>query len=205
MTTSGLPKITFVTGNKGKLVEVQAILAGVADLDSVKMDLPELQGKPLDIAREKAVVAYKHLQRPCMVEDTSLCFHALKELPGPYIKWFLDDLGCEGLNDMLVGFPDKTACAMCIFTVADGPDLADVKFYVGRCEGEIVRPRGPGGFGWDPIFLPNGSDGKTFAEMTSEEKNVISHRRRALDALKGRFVATPPGGEAACEKKRPRD
>eukprot|EP00672_Neobodo_designis_P019070 CAMPEP_0174828270 /NCGR_PEP_ID=MMETSP1114-20130205/1228_1 /TAXON_ID=312471 /ORGANISM="Neobodo designis, Strain CCAP 1951/1" /LENGTH=204 /DNA_ID=CAMNT_0016061983 /DNA_START=53 /DNA_END=667 /DNA_ORIENTATION=+ len=202
-----LPSITFVTGNKGKLTEVQAMLAGIATVDAVKVDLPELQGDPLEVAKEKAVTAFATLQRPCMVEDTSLCFHALNDLPGPYIKWFLDKCGHEGLNKMLDGFEDRGAHAMCIFTVAESADKADVKCYVGRCEGTIVRPRGPGGFGWDPVFCPKeGPEGKTFAEMSADEKNAISHRKRALDALKTRFrAAAGDANAAASEKKRERE
>ena len=203
MATTALPRITFVTGNAGKLREVQAMLAGVADVEAVKLDLPEHQGDALAIAKTKALTAYETLKRPCMVEDTSLCFNALHELPGPYIKWFLDKLGHDGLNNMLVGFEDKTAFAMCIFTVADGPTMDHVKCYVGKCEGSIVRPRGPGGFGWDPIFLPKGSD-LTFAEMDGDAKNEISHRRRALDALKARFAAADHSTDPN-EKKRTRD
>lgn len=198
-----MPTVVFVTGNKGKLAEVQAILSGVANVEAVKMDLPELQGDVLEIAREKAVVAWKTIQRPCMIEDTSLCFNGMDGLPGPYIKWFLDKLGNEGLNDMLVGFADKTGYAQCIFTVVEGDRPEDVKFYVGRCSGTIVRPRGPGGFGWDPIFLPDGSE-LTFAEMSADAKNEISHRSKALAALKQRFVGPAPSTDVN-EKKRDRE
>ena len=205
-----LPSITFVTGNKGKLTEVQAMLSGIADVDAVKVDLPELQGDPLEVAKEKAVTAFKELQRPCMVEDTSLCFHALNDLPGPYIKWFLEKCGHEGLNKMLDGFEDRAAHAMCIFTVAESDKMSEVKCYVGVCQGTIVRPRGPGGFGWDPVFCPKeGPAGKTFAEMTAEEKNAISHRKRALDEVKKRFAvpATTPADASAApsDAKRARE
>lgn len=203
---STLPHLTFVTGNQGKLKEVQAILGGFATLDNIKLDLPELQGTdPLEIAREKAIVAWQRTQKPCMIEDTSLCFAALNDLPGPLIKWHLDKLGNDGLVKLLAAHDDKSAYAMCVFTVVDGPGRDDVRFYIGRCPGKIVAPRGPGGFGWDPIFLPDGKD-KTFAELSGDEKNEISHRRRALDALKARFNASPAKPDApASEKKRDRD
>jgi inosine triphosphate pyrophosphatase len=191
-----LPTVVFVTGNKGKLTEVQEMLKGTANVEAVKIDLPELQGEALDIARDKALTAYAQLQRPCMIEDTGLCFHGMKNLPGPYIKWFLDKVGNDGLNDMLVGFEDKSAHAECTFTVATGPTADDIKCYVGRCEGTIVRPRGPGGFGWDPVFLPTGS-AKTFAEMSAAEKNEISHRRRALDLVRVSLASQPTGADAA--------
>ena len=180
-----LPKITFVTGNKNKLREVQQILAGTVVVDSERVDLPELQGDPMEIAKVKATTAFGILQRPCMVEDTSLCFDALANLPGPYIKWFLDGLGHEGLNKMLDGFaPNRKAHALCIFTVAVDKDT--VLHFVGRCHGEIKRPQGPDAFGWDPIFFPTdgGHDGSlSFAQMGPAEKNKISHRFNALNEL----------------------
>ena len=116
-----------------------------------------------------------------MVEDTCLCFNALKGLPGPYIKWFLQRLGHEGLNAMLVGFEDKTAYALCTFAFSKGPGHEPVVF-AGRTDGRIVQARGPHEFGWDPIFLPDGFD-ETYAELDKDVKNTISHRYRALDKL----------------------
>eukprot|EP00798_Chlamydomonas_sp_ICE-L_P022079 gene22079-29143_t len=108
-----------------------------------------------------------------MVEDTSLCFNAMGGLPGPYIKWFLEQLGHDGLNRMLAGFDDKTAYAQCIFAYSPGPGCEPITF-VGRTEGKIVTARGPNDFGWDPVFQPDGFD-KTYAEIDKETKNTISH------------------------------
>ena len=116
-----------------------------------------------------------------MVEDTSLGFNALKGLPGPYIKWFLQKLGHDGLNDMLKGYSDKSGYAQCVFSLCF-PGSEPVTFD-GRCPGQIVPPRGPNDFGWDPIFQPDGYK-TTFAEMSKDEKNKISHRARSLAMLK---------------------
>ncbi|CAN0336485.1 unnamed protein product, partial [Ectocarpus sp. 8 AP-2014] len=122
------------------------------------------------------------VQGPVMVEDTGLCFNALGGLPGPYIKWFLDGTGHDGLNGILEGFQDKTAYAQCVFAFSAGPGK-EVKIFDGRTAGSIVPPRGPTNFGWDPIFQPEGRD-VTYAEMAKEDKNAISHRGRALGMLK---------------------
>jgi inosine triphosphate pyrophosphatase len=122
-----------------------------------------------------------------MVEDTCLCFHAMKGLPGPYIKWFLQKLGHEGLNAMLVGFEDKSAYAQCTFAYTPGPGVEPIIF-VGKTEGRIVPARGPGDFGWDPIFQPDGFE-ETYAEMNPEIKNTISHRYRALDGLRKYLIS----------------
>jgi inosine triphosphate pyrophosphatase len=86
----GVAAVTFVTGNKKKLEEVQRILATGGsfpfEVTSCKVDLPELQGECLEIMQEKAKLAAKEVGGPIMCEDTSLCFNALGGLPGPYIK-----------------------------------------------------------------------------------------------------------------------
>eukprot|EP00854_Cymbomonas_tetramitiformis_P007411 gene7411-8824_t len=170
--------VKFATGNKKKLQEVQQII-GVEHserfvLDAVDVDLPELQGEPEDIAKEKARLAAESIGGAVLVEDTSLCFNAMGGLPGPYIKWFLKELGPAGLPKMLTGFEDKTAYAQCIFGFCAGPG-EDPLVFVGRTPGSIVEARGPTDFGWDPIFLPDGFD-ETYAQMAKEVKNTISHR-----------------------------
>ncbi|TPX71168.1 hypothetical protein SpCBS45565_g01356 [Spizellomyces sp. 'palustris'] len=175
------PNITFVTGNANKLKEVQAILAPTAiSLVSHKLDLPELQGTTQSVSLEKARHAASILQRPVLTEDTSLCFTAMKGLPGPYIKWFLDSLGHDGLNKMLVGFDDKGAEAVCTFAYCK-PGKEPVIFE-GRTKGKIVPARGPNDFGWDPVFMPDGFE-QTYAEMAKDIKNTISHRYKALQKV----------------------
>eukprot|EP00529_Nitzschia_sp_RCC80_P001324 CAMPEP_0113517278 /NCGR_PEP_ID=MMETSP0014_2-20120614/42141_1 /TAXON_ID=2857 /ORGANISM="Nitzschia sp." /LENGTH=93 /DNA_ID=CAMNT_0000414399 /DNA_START=56 /DNA_END=333 /DNA_ORIENTATION=- /assembly_acc=CAM_ASM_000159 len=71
------------------------------EITNKKIDLPELQGDPVEIAKEKCRLASKQVNGPVFTEDTSLCFNALNGLPGPYIKWFLESLGHDGLNRML--------------------------------------------------------------------------------------------------------
>lgn len=144
------------------------------DLVSRAIDLPELQGEPEEVAVEKCRMAAREVQGPVMVEDTSLCFNALQGLPGVYIKWFLQKLGHEGLNNMLAAYEDKSAYAQCIFALSMGPE-DEPQVFVGRTPGRIVPARGPLDFGWDPVFLPDGFD-TTYAEMPKDMKNGISHR-----------------------------
>eukprot|EP00755_Sulcionema_specki_P034069 Sspe_Gene.210::Locus_76_Transcript_28_57_Confidence_1.000_Length_670::g.210::m.210/K01519/ITPA; inosine triphosphate pyrophosphatase len=180
--------IVFVTGNAKKLEEVRKILGGDVGVTSQKIDLPELQGTPEEIAREKCKTAAERVGGAVLTEDTALCFNALGGLPGPYIKWFLDKLTVDGLPKLLAGFEDKTAYAQCIFAYSSGPGSEPLLFD-GRCPGKIVEARGPRNFGWDPCFQPDEGNGGTFAEMMAEEKNAISHRRRALDQVK-EFLAS---------------
>eukprot|EP01059_Diplonema_ambulator_P000035 TRINITY_DN10027_c0_g1_i1.p1 TRINITY_DN10027_c0_g1~~TRINITY_DN10027_c0_g1_i1.p1 ORF type:complete len:213 (+),score=72.07 TRINITY_DN10027_c0_g1_i1:46-639(+) len=193
-----LPSVTFVTGNANKLKEVNAILSGSVEVMSRKVDLPELQGEPLDIAKEKAKEACRQLNEPVLTEDTGLCFNALQGLPGPYIKWFLEKLTVENLPKILDGFEDKSGYAQCIFTYCEPGQ--DPICFEGRCEGSIVPARGPRNFGWDPCFLPNESDNKTFAEMDPADKNKISHRARALEKVKAHFTALHDERSAKVQK-----
>ncbi|MCJ1421346.1 nucleoside triphosphate pyrophosphohydrolase ham1 [Xylographa parallela] len=172
--------INFITGNRNKLVEVEAILGPTVDLHSVSLDLVEIQGTIEEISLDKCRRAAAALNGPVLVEDTCLCFNALKGLPGPYIKWFLQALGHEGLNNLLVAYEDKSAQAVCTFAYCEGPSH-DPLLFQGRTEGKIVPARGSTQFGWDPIFE---YEGKTYAEMSKVEKNKISHRFLALEKLR---------------------
>lgn len=98
----------------------------------------------------------------------------------------MDKLQPDGLHKLLAGFEDKSATAVCTF--AYSPDeSSDVVLFQGKTEGQIVSPRGPRDFGWDPCFQPNGFE-KTYAELPKDVKNSISHRYKALDVLKAYFM-----------------
>ena len=184
------PAITFVTGNKKKLEEVKRILSSHGELPfsltNHKLDLPELQGDTLHIAKEKCALAAKEIGGAVITEDTSLCFSALKNLPGPYVKWFLDSTGLEGLNNMLAFTDDKSAYAQTVVAFCPGPGK-DVLTFDGKTQGKIVPPRGDLAFGWDPVFQPNEGNGLTYAEMSKEGKDAISHRSRAFSQLREYF------------------
>jgi len=181
--------INFVTGNANKLKEVNAILGKdfPHELRAKDVDLPEYQGDADTVSRLKCQSAYDIIKGPVVVEDTSLCFNALGGLPGPYIKWFLGSIGPTGLFKMLKGFDDHSATARATFAYTGNGDSDKIELFTGITKGTIVEPRGDSGFGWDSCFLPDGYD-ITYAEMSSEEKNKISHRKRALEIMKNYFV-----------------
>ncbi|XP_026193773.1 inosine triphosphate pyrophosphatase [Cyclospora cayetanensis] len=185
--------VFFCTGNQNKLMEVQRLMDGVpVEFRSLDVDLPELQGSPADIAKAKCEAALQHRRQTTdsnrsgvpqfiFTEDTALCFNALGGLPGPYVKWFLNNLGAEGLPKLLAGFEDKTAYALTSLCIAD--QEGHLHLFEGRCDGSVVEPRGKKTFGWDCIF-EEASSGKTFGEMTTEEKAGVSHRGLAIKQLK---------------------
>ncbi|XP_023616048.1 inosine triphosphate pyrophosphatase isoform X2 [Myotis lucifugus] len=127
-------ELVFVTGNAKKLEEVIQILGDKfpCTLVAKKIDLPEYQGEPDEISIQKCQEAARQVQGPVLVEDTCLCFNALGGLPGPYIKWFLEKLKPEGLHQLLAGFEDKSAYALCTFAFSTGNASEPVRLFRGR-------------------------------------------------------------------------
>lgn len=174
-----LPSLVFVTGSKAKWAEAERILA--APLDRVDLDLPEVQHTDVEeVVGAKAAAAWQALgRRPVLVEDTGLALHAWGGLPGALVKWFMKTVGADGLCRMLADFPDRSATATTIVAVHDGK----LRVFCGAVRGQIAQePRGSHGFGWDSVFIPDGST-YTFAEMGPEEKDRFSMRRLALEAM----------------------
>ena len=167
--------IIFITGNKEKLKEAQKIIPKLIGKD---IDLPEIQEVDAKkVIEVKLKEAYKHHKGEYIVEDTSLYFDCLNGLPGPLIKWFLEKIGNKKLYELVKKFKNNKAKAKTFIGYID--KRSKVKYFEGIINGKIVSPKGNNGFGWDKIFMPNGFK-KTFAQMTIEEKNNISMRKKAL-------------------------
>jgi non-canonical purine NTP pyrophosphatase (RdgB/HAM1 family) len=180
--------LTFVTASDDKIREAEAMLG--VPLSRASLDLPEVQGTDvMVVAGEKARLAWEALERrPAMVDDTGLAFHAWSGLPGALVKWFVKSVGVEGLCRMLRDFPDRSASATTVVAVCDG----EVHTFLGTVRGKIAeQPRGEYGFGWDSIFIPDGSD-RTFAEMLPAEKTRYSMRALALGSMV-KAMRIPPG------------
>ena len=170
----------FITGNTNKFEEAKAILPQLERLD---MDLKEIQSlDSRDIIKEKLQEAILHHPgQECVVEDTSLSLVCLHGLPGPFIKWFLQTIGNDGLFSLAEKFDEYHAEAKTMIGYVE--KTGDLHFFEGAIYGRIVKPQGETKFGWDPIFIPDGFS-TTFAEITKEEKNKISMRRMAFQQLK---------------------
>lgn len=168
--------LTFITGNAAKAEQLGRHLDH--PVAHKKLDLPEIQSLDLrEIIEHKAKEAYKQIGGVVLVEDTSLTFKALGRLPGPLIKWFLTELDNAGLCKLLDGYTDREALAECVFGLYDGDKL---HMFDGSALGSIAAaPRGERGFGWDPVFIPQGHT-KTWGEMDIEEQKETSMRRIAL-------------------------
>lgn len=158
----------FITGNQYKADYLSKLL-GIS-LEHQKVELDELQSLDLHtIVNHKVKQAYRAVGRPVLVEDVSLEFHALGKLPGTFIKFFVEE-DLEKTCRILDSFSDRRAVARCTFGYFDGNEI---KLFDGRLNGTIAEhPRGENGYGWDQIFEPEGSGGKTRAELTQAENET---------------------------------
>jgi non-canonical purine NTP pyrophosphatase (RdgB/HAM1 family) len=174
-----MPPFVLVTGNPGKIAEARLALGG--DVETAVLDLPEIQSLDyLEVARAKAEEAWRRIGRPLVVEEAGLDLAAFNGFPGPLVKWMLKAVGAEGLARAATALGDARATARCFLLYKDEDREVIAE---GSTEGTLVLPgRGAHGFGWDPVFLPNGS-ARTFAELTGEEKNAVSHRGKAWREL----------------------
>lgn len=171
--------LTFITGNQAKAAQLKQYLS--FPVSHARLDIPEIQSLDLaTVASDKATRAYAKLGTPVLVEDTALTFAALGDLPGPFIKWFLTSLGNEGLTNLLANYTNRAAVAETCFALCD-TDGAHCFF--GDAKGIIAKtPRGEQGFGWDPIFIPQGYE-QTWAQMDGTLQRETSMRRGALAKL----------------------
>jgi XTP/dITP diphosphohydrolase len=169
----------FITSNENKVRQARAILN--RPLSSRNLEIPEIQSLDIEeVIVKKAQEAYLKTKEPVLVEDTGLYINSLNGFPGALVKWVLAAIKNEGICNLLKG-PDRSAYAKTGVCIYDGDSP---KTFYGRVDGIIVdKPRGTMGFGWAPIFQPNGH-ATTYGEMTEKEKNRISMRAKAFTELK---------------------
>ena len=182
-----MTKLLIATHNPGKLREFAALLAPYAQAVSLR-DLGITQESPEDgetfveNAAQKALFYARLTNLPTLADDSGLCVDALGGAPG--VRSARYSGGGDGANNALLlqnlaGQPNRAAhfsCALCLALPS-----GQVHHFEGRLEGEIAaQPAGRDGFGYDPIFLVGN---QTLAQMPAEDKNKISHRGRAINAL----------------------
>ncbi|MEO1147638.1 MAG: non-canonical purine NTP pyrophosphatase [Cyanobacteria bacterium J06638_22] len=190
-------RFLFVTHSYNKLSEAERFLD--MKLQHYGLDLPELQSVDVEeVAVHKVKYAYSVLHRPVMVDDTGLWIDAWNGLPGGLVKWFMQRVGDRGICDMMQAATVRTARAKTVVATID--DEVNLNIYVGTMEGTIApEPSGDGGYSWETIFIPNGSD-RTVAQMTREEKDHYSMRRVAFEALIRREESMVPSVGALLER-----
>lgn len=182
-------RIYFATGNEGKFREAEEVLSRYGiEVEMVDLDYPEIQSDSLEeIAVGGVRWCVERLMEPVFVEDSGLFVDALNGFPGPYSAYVFDTIGNEGILKLMEGVEDRSARFLSVVAFCE-PGGKPVTF-TGEVRGRIAEEeRGEEGFGFDPIFVPEG-DRRTFAEMGVQEKCKISHRTRALERFAEWLVA----------------
>lgn len=174
----------FITGNKDKLREVEAILG--LKVSHTNIDLDEIQSmNPHIVAKHKVLHAWEVVGEPVFVLDQSIYIGCLNGFPGPLIKWFWTEVGLEKICDIVRHYEDKSIYAESIVTYYDGEE---VRYFSGTVQGNIPdKPRGDKGWGWDPIFIPDGYD-KTNAEFEPEQVLDLRSHKVALEKFRDFLV-----------------
>jgi len=182
--------IIFATNNDHKVTEVRAILKEKFRILSLKeagieIDIPEPYDSIEENACEKARVIHRLTGKSCFGEDTGLEVEVLNGEPGVKSARYAGEEKSfdKNIEKLLVNLANtserKARFRTVVCLMIDGKEY----FFEGICEGQIIdERRGEQGFGYDPVFIPQGSE-KTFAQMTITEKNSFSHRRKAMDKL----------------------
>ena len=182
--------LVFATNNKHKIEEIKSALPKELSVITlaeagIDIDIPEPYDTLEDNAAGKARTIFQLTSVDCFSEDTGLEVYALNNQPGVHsARYAGDEKSYQKNNEKLLtnleGIQNRKArfrTVICL--IFEGSEY----FFEGICEGEINHaPSGNSGFGYDPLFIPEGSH-KTFAEMDMKEKNLYSHRKKALDML----------------------
>ena len=183
-------KLIFATNNRHKLTEVEAILGGRIELISlaecgITEDIPETSDTIEGNALQKARYVYEKTGLDCFADDTGLEVDALGGAPGVHsARYATDGHDFAANRELLLRNMEDKSDRRARFRTVIALILGGEEFlFEGIVEGEITREeRGEGGFGYDPMFQPEGYE-LTFSELSPEEKNSISHRGRAVTAL----------------------
>jgi len=173
----------FVTGNIHKFNEARKLLAehNVATA-MLNLEAIEIQDDSLEnIAKASAVDIAEKSSLPFFVEDAGLFVEALNGFPGPYSSYVHRIVGNKGILKLMENEKKRDAYFLSVVAFCNPEKPLEPKCFRGTIEGKVsYKERGKQGFGFDPIFEPYGGNGKTFAEMTTQEKNKYSHRAQAL-------------------------
>lgn len=191
--------IVFATNNAHKLREMRQIMGKewrVLSLDEIgcHADIAETADTLEGNALIKARYVKDHFGYDCFADDTGLFVDALNGAPGVYSARYAGEQHDAVANMHLIlknmdGIADRSARFRTVVALIEGDE---VKFFEGVCEGNIAtEPAGDNGFGYDPVFMPDNCQGKTFAQLSESEKNAISHRGRAMQKLVEYFHAKP--------------
>ncbi len=167
-----MSRVTYITGNQHKAAYLAKLLG--MPIEHHKVDLDEIQSaEPRAVIEHKVRQAYDLLRSPVLVEDTCMGIDALGGLPGPFIKFFIEqENGAEKLCRMCDGLVSRRATATVTFGYYDG---ATVKFFENSIQGAIAEHPGQliNGFGWDTVFIPDGFGGTIRSELSEADYDKL--------------------------------
>ena len=185
-----IEKIVVASHNQGKIKEIGEMLEplNIAVVSAAELKLPDVEETGATFeenARLKADALSKLCGLPCLADDSGLCVDALGGRPGVYSARYAPnrdfDKGMEMLLGELAATVDKARKAHFSCMLAFAFPGMETKVFEGRVDGRIATEKhGSGGVGYDPVFVPDEGDGRSFGEFGKEEKNAISHRGRAF-------------------------
>lgn len=169
----------FITSNKYKFEEMKLFFPSLEHLDIELTEIQELDIQKITEAKLREAQKYTPKGTEVVVEDTSVVFHEMNNLPGPLIKWFLDDLGLDGIWNIAKDFKNKKATAVTMIGYLDKE--SNTHFFRADVVGSIVEPSEIG-FGWNPLFKLE-TINKNYTEMNQHEKEKFSMRAQAAKKL----------------------
>jgi len=180
-------ELFFVSSNTHKFTEAQRILSNLGlDISLFKTTLEEIQSNSLsEIATRKALDAYSKVQKPVIIEDDGLFIDSLNGFPGPYSSYAYDTIGNKGIMSLLEKIESRNAKFVAIIAYCNGVD--DIQLFESSIPGKISLSIEEGGWGYDPIFIPDG-ESKTFANISDKDK--FSHRSASLKKFSDWFTHT---------------
>ncbi len=176
-------ELRFITGNEHKVSEAREKLSSLGyEVVQYDMNPPEIQADNLeDVAIFSAEWVKERFHGPFFLEDSGFFVDSLNGFPGVYSAYVFKTMGYMGILRLMEGIEQRGARFMAVIVYYDG---SDIHVFRGEVRGTVSNePRGENGFGYDPIFIPEG-ESRTFAEMSTEGKNRYSHRGRALEELR---------------------
>ena len=173
----------FVTGNIHKFHEARRVFAEYdISVAMLNLDCIEIQDDSIEnIAKYSAIDAAEKSSLPVFVEDAGLFVKTLNGFPGPYSSYAYRTIGTKGILKLMQNERKRDAYFSSVVAFYNPRESLEPKIFQGKVEGAITyNETGKQGFGFDPIFQPYSRDGRTFAEVTTQEKNKYSHRAQAL-------------------------
>ena len=178
-------ELFFASSNNHKFEEAQRILSNLGlEINMFKTTLEEIQSNSMnEIAKRKALDAFRKIKKPVIIEDDGLFIESLDGFPGPYSSYVYDTIGNKGIMRLLENIETRNAKFVAIIAYCDGEN--NVNLFESSIPGKISLSIEEGGWGYDPIFIPDG-ESKTYANVSDKDK--FSHRSASLKKFSDWFM-----------------